>query len=49
MYRVNFNLSSEHPVIGYFDLSIKHKDFFQKYLKHKMNFDKHEYGLWGGQ
>jgi hypothetical protein len=47
-YRRIFNLSAEHPVIGSFDIKQEQTDFFQKYLKHKMDFNKYEYGFWGG-
>jgi len=47
-YRRIFNLSAEHPVIGSFDIKQEQTDFLQKYLKHKMDFNKYEYGFWGG-
>jgi hypothetical protein len=47
-YRKIFNLSTEHPVIGSFDIKQEQTDFFQKYLKHKLDFNKFEYGFWGG-
>nr|WP_295970778.1 hypothetical protein [uncultured Bacillus sp.] len=43
-----FNLSEEHPVIGSFPITSQNKDFFQQYIKHKIDFNKHEYYLWGG-
>jgi hypothetical protein len=47
-YRRIFNLSTEHPVIGSFDIKQEQIEFFQTYLKHKMDFNKYEYGFWGG-
>jgi hypothetical protein len=47
-YRKIYNLSAEHPVIGSFELTEEHKEFFQRYLNHKMDFSKYEYGFWGG-
>jgi hypothetical protein len=47
-FRRIFNLSAEHPVIGSFDIKQEQTVFFQKYLKHKMDFNKYEYGFWGG-
>lgn len=47
-YRRIFNLSNEHPVIGSFDIKQEQIEFFQTYLKHKMDFNKYEYGFWGG-
>lgn len=47
-YRKIFKLSDEHPVIGSFDIKKEHSGFFQKFLKHKMDFDKYEYSFWGG-
>lgn len=46
-YRKLFHLSEEHPVIGYFELTNNQADFLQKYLKHKMDFSKYEYGFCG--
>lgn len=43
-----FNLSAEHPVIGSFDIQKEQSEFFQTFLKHKMNFDKYEYSFSGG-
>ena len=47
-YQRIFNLSAEHPVIGSFDIKKEQLEFFQTFLKHKMNFDKYEYSFWGG-
>ncbi|MEK4523363.1 hypothetical protein MKX96_17170 [Psychrobacillus sp. FSL W7-1493] len=47
-YQRIFNLTQEHPVIGSFHLKKEQMDFFQTFLKHKMNFDKYEYSFWGG-
>jgi len=47
--RTIFNLSDEHPVIGSFSIKNEHLKFFQKFLKHKMDFEKYEYSFWGGQ
>jgi hypothetical protein len=47
-YRRIFNLSAEHPVIGSFEIKREQKDILQKYLKHKMDFNKYEYRFWGG-
>ncbi|MFN7253258.1 MAG: hypothetical protein ACK4M9_21160 [Anaerobacillus sp.] len=46
--RLIFNLSSQHPVVGNIKIKIEYKDFFQRYLNHKMDFDKYEYFFWGG-
>lgn len=42
-YRRVFNLSEEHPVIGQFDITVERKDFFQRLLKHKMDFTTYDY------
>ncbi|WP_239614656.1 DUF7683 domain-containing protein [Cohnella mopanensis] len=47
-YRKVFNLSDEHPVFGLFEITIERMDFFQKFLNHKMDFRKYEYGFWAG-
>lgn len=47
-YRKIFKLSDEHPVIGSFDIKKEHLKFFQKFLNHKMDFNKYEYIFWGG-
>ncbi|MFB7138458.1 hypothetical protein ACFCYN_02215 [Gottfriedia sp. NPDC056225] len=47
-YRRIFNLSTEHPVIGTFEIKQEQMGFFQKYLKHQMDFNKYEYQFWGG-
>lgn len=47
-YRKIFQLSEEHPVVGVFVLKTEQKDFFQKFLEHKMDFSKYEYQFWGG-
>ncbi|ATP39790.1 hypothetical protein CSE16_06825 [Solibacillus sp. R5-41] len=47
-YQRIFNLSAEHPVIGSFDIKKEQLEFFQTFLKHKLNFDKYEYMFWGG-
>lgn len=47
-YRKVFNLSNEHPVLGSFEITKEHMNFFQKFLNHKMDFIKYEYGLWAG-
>lgn len=47
-YRRIFNLSTEHPVIGSFEIKQEQMDFFQKYVKHQMDFNKYEYHFWGG-
>lgn len=47
-YQKIFDLSDEHPVIGSFEITKDHKNFFQKFLKHKMDFTKYEYGFWAG-
>jgi hypothetical protein len=47
-YRRIFNLSEEHPVIGWFEILEGQRDFFQRYLNHKMDFNKYEYGFCGG-
>ena len=46
-YQSVLNLSEDHPVIGQFDVSIEHKDFFQKLLKHEMDFTTYEYFFTG--
>ncbi|MFC5587449.1 hypothetical protein ACFPRA_00820 [Sporosarcina soli] len=46
-YQRVLKLSNEHPVIGQFNLSIEHKEFFQKLLKHEMDFTKYEYFFTG--
>lgn len=46
-YRSVLNLSEGHPVIGQFNLQIEHKDFFQKRLKHEMDFTKYDYFFTG--
>ncbi|UTE72069.1 hypothetical protein M1I95_17665 [Rossellomorea marisflavi] len=43
-----FHHSADHPVTGAFDIPREEKEFFQRYLKHQMNFDLYEYRLWGG-
>lgn len=47
-YRRIFNLSAEHPVIGSFDIKQEQIQFFQPYLKHKIDVNKYEYSFWGG-
>jgi hypothetical protein len=47
-YRKIFNLSEEHPVIGSFEITEDQSCFFQRFLKHKMDFSKYEYSFWGG-
>jgi len=47
-YRKIFNLSEEHPVIGSFEITNNQAIFIQKFMKHKMDFSKYEYGFWGG-
>lgn len=47
-YRRIFKLSTEHPVIGSFEIKQEQMEFFQKYLKHQMDFKKYEYQFWGG-
>lgn len=47
-YRKIFNLSEDHPIIGSFKITKDQKDFFQKFLKHRMDFIKYEYWFWGG-
>lgn len=42
------NLSEDHPVVGSFLINSENKDVFQKYIKHKFDFSKHDYYLWGG-
>lgn len=42
-YRIVLKLSEGHPVIGQFDISREHKNFFQELLKHEMDFTKYEY------
>ncbi|SDN84976.1 DUF7683 domain-containing protein [Alkalicoccus daliensis] len=46
--RLIFHLSSQHPVLGFFKINSENIDFFQRYLKHEMDFDKHEYFFWSG-
>lgn len=46
--RKALNLSEEHPVVGSFPINSDNKDVFQKYIKHKFDFSKHNYYLWGG-
>ena len=41
-------LSNEHPVTGSFSINASQKEFFQRYLKHEMDFEKYDYYLWGG-
>ncbi|MHC8520869.1 DUF7683 domain-containing protein [Rossellomorea sp. H39__3] len=43
-----FRLSAGHPVTGAFDIPVEEKDFFQRFLEHKMDFDLYEYRFWGG-
>lgn len=43
-----FNLTPEHPLIGSFNIKKEQMDFFQTFLKHKMDFEKYEYIFWGG-
>ncbi|RTQ92497.1 DUF7683 domain-containing protein [Lysinibacillus telephonicus] len=45
-YQNILNLLDEHPVTGIFKLNTQHKDFFQRFLSHKMDFSKYEYYLW---
>lgn len=45
-YQNILNLSYEHPVTGMFKLNTQHKDFFQRFLSHKMDFSTYEYYLW---
>jgi len=47
-YRRIFNLSTEHPVIGSFEIKQEQMEFFQKHLNHQMDFNKYEYQFWGG-
>lgn len=47
-YRKIFNLSEEHPVIGSFKITIEQKNFFQRFIEHRMDFNKYEYWFWGG-
>ncbi|KRE49915.1 DUF7683 domain-containing protein [Paenibacillus sp. Soil522] len=47
-YRKIFDLSEEHPVFGYFEITEDYRDYFQIFLNHKMDFTKYEYGLWAG-
>lgn len=47
-YRRILKLSAEHPVTGYFEIKQEQMEFFQSFLKHKMDFNKYEYGFWGG-
>jgi hypothetical protein len=47
-YREIFNLSTEHPVIGSFEIKKEQSDFFQPLIRHKMDFEKYEYHFWGG-
>ena len=47
-YQRILNLSSEHPVIGSFDIKKEQLEFLQTFMKHKMDFDKYEYSFWGG-
>jgi hypothetical protein len=47
-YQRIFNLSSEHPVIGSFDIKKEQLEFLQTILKHKVDFNKYEYSFWGG-
>ncbi|PEL14287.1 hypothetical protein [Bacillus sp. AFS017336] len=47
-YRRIFNLSTNHPVIGTFEINQDQMGFFQKYLKHQMDFNKYKYQFWGG-
>ncbi|MGM0974963.1 MAG: DUF7683 domain-containing protein [Bacillota bacterium] len=35
-------------VTGYFEIKQEQMEFFQSFLKHKMDFNKYEYGFWGG-
>lgn len=46
-YRRIFNLSAEHPVIGYFEIEKEQMGFFQTFLEHIMDFDKYEYSFYG--
>ena len=46
-YQSILGLSEEHPVIGQFNIALEQKDFFQKLLKHKMDFSKYEYFFTG--
>lgn len=48
-FRRMINLSAEHPVIGSYEIKQEQADFFQKYLKHQMDFNKYEYSFWGGR
>jgi hypothetical protein len=43
-----FCLSAGHPVTGAFEIPFEEKDFFQRFLEHKMDFDLYEYRLRGG-
>ena len=47
-YRKIFGLSENHPVIGSFKIKKEQVEFFQPFLKHKMDFEKYEYYFWGG-
>lgn len=46
-YRKVLKLSEGHPVIGQFQILIEQKYFFQKLLKHEMDFTKYEYYFTG--
>lgn len=45
-FRKIFHLSSEHLVIGSFKIEKEHLDFFQKYVRHKIDLKKYEYSFW---
>ena len=47
-YRKIFGLSETHPVIGSFKIKKEQVEFFQPFLKHKMDFEKYKYYFWGG-
>lgn len=47
-FRRELCLSNIHPVIGAFPISKEHLNFFQKNIKHKMDFSKYNYTLFAG-
>ncbi|KMJ59853.1 hypothetical protein AB685_03070 [Bacillus sp. LL01] len=47
-FRRELCLSNIHPVIGAFPISKEHSNFFQKKIKHKMDFSKYNYTLFAG-
>jgi len=46
--RTIFQLSSIHPVTGSYKITEDNAKFFQKKIKHKMDFTKYEYYLLAG-